>query len=334
MATATKTNSAAKRKAGAPEPAPEIYQFESSSQFHEHAYARHWLIEYIFAVGEAGVIGGPRKCLKTHVALDAAISISSGRPFLGEFPVPEAQRVAVFYGETSYANLQDAARRIAASKRISLAKDCNILWSTKFPQLGREEACTKLTNSLKAEKVKVVLFDPLYLCLLDGAPHVDPGNLYAIGPVIRRLARSCLAAGATPIFVHANTKTASKTNSMRGSNEPPTLDDLSWSGIGEFARQWLLLARRTPYQVGSSTHELVMVAEGSAGHSGYWNVDIELGWMDSEFAGRRWEVRINSPAVKNRKRKPSTGYSLAGWDAADCGMAEWEEHEAKCEQRF
>lgn len=290
MATATKKKTTFSRRVRTSEPAPEIYQLLNSMEFHRKTHSRQWLIEPVFTVGEPAVIAGPRKCLKTHVALDAAISISSGNSFLGEFEVPEARRVAVFSGEMSDANLHDAACRIAESKELFLPMDCDIFWSIDFPQLGREEARTKLTNTLKAKKIQVVLIDPLYLCLLDEDPNLDPGDLRVVGPVIRRLAESCLAAGATPIFVHTTTESTNGPNSTHGSNEPPTLDGPSWSGIGDVARQWLLLARRNPNSSRPGINGLKMVAGGDAGHSGIWNVEICLGTMDSDFGNRRWEV--------------------------------------------
>ena len=45
------------------------------------------------------------------------------------------------------------------------------------------------------------------------------------------------------------------------------------SGIGEWARQWLLLQRRCPYQ-SDGNHELWMRCGGSAGHAGLYAVDI------------------------------------------------------------
>jgi len=39
---------------------------------------REWLVESILIDGEPGVIVGPPKCLKTSVAVDLAISLSTG----------------------------------------------------------------------------------------------------------------------------------------------------------------------------------------------------------------------------------------------------------------
>lgn len=315
MVTTAKRSSSSKRHAAPVKPGSSTFSFLNSVQFSKKKYARRWLIDSTFAVGEIAIIGGPKKCLKTHLTLDAAISIGSGQPFLDRFQVSTPRRVAVFSGETSHGDLQDAAKRIAKSKGISLAKDCNVLWATSFPRLGRKEDRIKLKKSLKQERVDVVIIDPLYLTLLDGACTNDAGNLYAMGPVLRRVAQSCMAAGATPILVHHMTKTAGKTKQAKDADkkqanavQPPDLDDLAWSGVAEFARQWLLVKPRTPHAPGSGVHELLVSVGGSAGHSGCWQLDVDEGTMDSDFSGRYWDVEVRSQSrAKPKPAKRSSG---------------------------
>src|SRR5207247_2102540 len=99
-------------------------------------------------------------------------------------------------------------------------------------------------------------------------------NLYEVGPLLRRVGESCLAAGATPILVHhANKSVAKKTETQ----QPLDLDDLAFAGIGEYARQWLLINRRTPYMPGRGDNRLLLAVGGSAGHSGCWQVDVDEG---------------------------------------------------------
>lgn len=67
----------------------------SSEQFNQADCQLEWLVENVLVRDQPGVIGGPPKSLKTSLAIDLAISIGSGKPFLGVFKVPKRCRVAV-----------------------------------------------------------------------------------------------------------------------------------------------------------------------------------------------------------------------------------------------
>jgi replicative DNA helicase len=266
-------------------------EFMDSEAFARAEYPLQWLVEEIFVCGQPGVLGGPQKTLKTSLAVDMAISLGTGRPFLGHFPVPQARRVALISGESGEAALQDLATRVAKARKVSLEEDCEVLWSSRLPRLGSVQDRRALRRSLRAEKVEVVFLDPLYLCLLDGAKGLSATNLYEVGPLLRGAGEACLAAGATPIFLHHATKTAAKQGLKSGAT--PTLDDLAFVGVGEYVRQWILLARRQPFRPGTGDHRLVMAAGGSSGHSGAWNLDVSEGTLTTGGKGRRWQVRVS-----------------------------------------
>src|SRR5262245_10097736 len=86
-----------------------------SAAFSVAKFPFHWLVEGILVAGQPGVLGGPKKALKSSLAVDLAISIGTGTPFLGRFAVPRRRRVALFSGESSRATLQDTARRVCAA---------------------------------------------------------------------------------------------------------------------------------------------------------------------------------------------------------------------------
>jgi replicative DNA helicase len=153
--------------------------------------------------------------------------------------------------------------------------------------------------------VQVVVIDPLYLCLLAGCPSISASNLFQIGPVLWVLGEACLDVGATPVLVHHTTKgSARQTNRAT----PLDLDDLAFAGIGEYARQWLLLARLVPYEPGTGDHHLQLSVGGSAGHSGSWAVHVQEGVLDGDFQGRRWQVRVQPAAAASPV--PGTGRNV------------------------
>jgi hypothetical protein len=186
-----------------------LLRLAESAELAEAKFRHEWLIEHILVRDQPGVIGGPKKAFKTSLAINMAISLGSGHAFLGNFRVPTRRRVAVFSGESGTATMQETARRICASKRITL-KDCDVLWSFDLPRLSQKEHRLKLGGFLRELEIDVVFIDPLYLCLLAGGKSVSASNLYEIGPLLWDAARTCLDAGATPILVHHATKAAAK----------------------------------------------------------------------------------------------------------------------------
>jgi hypothetical protein len=140
-----------------------------------------------------------------------------------------------------------------------------------------------------------VIIDPLYLSLLAGGDGgVRAENLYETGPLLLRIAQTCLHAGATPLLLHHTKRGAGR--------DGQTLDltDLAFSGVAEFARQWILLSRREPYEPGTGHHDLWLVVGGSVGHGGLYAVGVEEGQLAEDFSGRRWEVNV-STATEARK---------------------------------
>jgi AAA domain len=277
--------------------------FMTSTEFDEAKYLREWLVRSILLPGQPAVIGGPKKSLKTSLVLDMAISLGSGAKFLDRFKVTKPTRVAVLSGESGGAELQAKARLIAESKKITLG-DADVLWSFDLPRLGSKSDLSRLSDALEEHGVKVVFLDPLYLCLLGGT-KASASNLFEVGPLLRNAAEACLSAGATPVFVHHTTKGASKD----GYAGPLGLEHLAFAGIAEFARQWLLINRRAHYSPGSGEHRLVLVAGGSAGHSGCWNVDVSEGVLDDDLGGRGWEVKVRKYDGGAKEDSSGLGYT-------------------------
>ena len=277
-------------------PGRKKFRLMDSATFAKSKFSPQWLINSMLVQGQPAVVGGPKKAMKTSLVVDMAISLGSGRPFLGRFEVPESVRVVIFSGESGEFVLKETAQRVCRAKGIKL-RDCDVQWGFSLPKLGSRQSLQSLGNTLHDMEAKVVFIDPLYLCLFGGKGSVSASNLYDVGPILAAATRTCLEAGATPVFVHHATKKAAK----KDADIPLELDDLLFSGIGEFVRQWVLVNRRTAYQPGSGKHHLVMSVGGSVGHSSYWDVDIDEGWLTEDFKGRQWVAtagprQFNSPS--------------------------------------
>jgi hypothetical protein len=155
---------------------------------------------------------------------------------------PNPCRVCFLSGESGQATLQSTARRVARAKGLNLA-DLDILWGFKLPQFANALQVAALRAALETNNVGLLLFDPLYLALLagQGPGGLSAANLYEIGPLLLSGAEACLAVGRTPVLFHHFKFT------RKDGYAEPQLEDLAFAGVQEFARQWLLLGPRSPF---------------------------------------------------------------------------------------
>ncbi len=253
-------------------PPKKEFRLFSAAQLNSGQYETRYLVRGILAAGQPGGIFGAFKTLKTSLAADLLISIASGTPFLGRFPVPQPGRVLFLSGESGLPALQSIARRICAERGLSLEKLDNFVLSPDLPRLDLRTDVAALKKLIEAERPVCVVIDPAYLTL-----GGDTGrNLFAMGSLLRPLAELCESTGCTVLVVH-HCKRSQK------AGDPATLDDIAWSGFAEFSAQWLLVSRRRPFDPATGHHELWLGAGSRVGNHGLWELDVEEG-RPNEFS--------------------------------------------------
>jgi hypothetical protein len=127
------------------------------------------------------------------------------------------------------------------------------------------------------------ILDPVYQCV---GGQVEHGNLFAMGDLFKYACEELLKVGTTPLLLHHANKRIQLGATM-------TLDDLAYSGLAEYVRQWILVNRTSEYQ-GDGVHDIRMAIGGSAGHSSLWDVRVEEGVADENFEGQHWTVEVKS----------------------------------------
>jgi replicative DNA helicase len=262
-------------------------EFIDTKTFNATDYTPEWLVEGAVVAKQPALAGGPNKALKTSIMLDLALSLGFGESFLGHFRVPKRRRVGVLSGESGEFTLQETARRICVAKQTNL-DDASVFWGFRLPQLANPKHLDVLAGAIKKAALEVLVLDPLYLSLLSGsgAKELNASNLYDMGPLLLRVARACLDAGATPILVHHTRKTLNEPYA------PLTLADLAFSGVAEFARQWCLINRRAEFEPGTGLHKMWVNIGGSTGQNKLLSLDVDEGQLDVNFCGRQWDLKV------------------------------------------
>jgi len=278
-----------------------------------------FLIKGVLAVRQPMTIGGRSKTLKTSIGgVDLTISLGSGTPFLGRF---DSQKVVVGFwsGESGAATIRETAKRVAAARGVDLAKTLTH-WNFDLPKLCNLAHLDALEATIKKYGIEVAIIDPLYLALMSPETASGASNIFLMGSLLQGLTKLGQKTNCTIVLLHHFRK-----GGAPNEDEPAGLEELSQSGVAEWARQWMLFQRRCPYR-DDGNHALWMRCGGSAGHSSLWGVNIDEGTIDPDTGeGRRWDVSV-SPHADARQE--------AQQDKENRKAAEQEKREAEFRARL
>lgn len=251
------------------EPDKAKYDDYDFTEFITADYSFDFLIEGLVVEQQSCLFAGPQKSLKTTLGLNAALCLATGQPFLGR--ECKRKRVRFMSGESGLGTLQETAKRMNIRPEKGFFRLSTTLLRLDQSLVDFEEF---------VEGTEVLIVDPAYMCM----NGTDAGNMFQMGQQLGNISDLCVRHGITPILLHHVTKEAGR------KNKPIELPDMAWSGFAEFARQWLLVSRRSNYVDGTGEHQLYFRAGGSAGHSQLLNLDISEG----TYPNRHWQCEVVS----------------------------------------
>lgn len=126
-----------------------------------HQPEQAWLIESMWASSAVGIIGGPPKCCKSWFGLDMALSVASGSPCLGQFPVKRPGPALIFLAEDALPAVRARIEALCTHRKIPISSlDLYVITASSLRlDLTRDQQRLKAT--LEAFKPRLLLLDPL-----------------------------------------------------------------------------------------------------------------------------------------------------------------------------
>lgn len=150
-----------------------------------------WLVDDAWVESSVGFISGRSKSYKTWIALDLALSIVSGSPFLGRYPVRGVGPVLLVQEEDPSSVLQDRLRLIAKAKGMlpKVVEQRDDYIEIEYPHyplhiinlqgfnLGSDQKVAQVRKLIAEINPVMVILDPLIVLLPSGVDEYKGGQI-------------------------------------------------------------------------------------------------------------------------------------------------------------
>lgn len=195
---------------------PPAFPVLRASELEDSDNARPWLIERLWTAGAAGFVSGPPKSLKTWTVLEMAVSVASGTPCFGSFPVPKPGPVLLYAAEDPLPALRLRIQSLARNHGLTIDQVEILVITADSLRLDRPPDREKLMATVDRHRPALVILDPLVR--LHGQDENQSGPMAELLGHIRALQRKN---GTAVTIVHHCRKagTHSAGQSMRGSSD-------------------------------------------------------------------------------------------------------------------
>lgn len=153
-----------------------------------------WMVQDIWMNRSHGIVAGEPKSFKSTLALDLAVSVASGRPFLGEYEIVHSGPVLYIQNENARWIMKDRMGKISAHRGLLgkvheiNGKKIKVEWSPDIPLFMVNQQSFLLSDPMHQkllvkmiEEIKpvMIILDPLYL-MFDG----DVNSARELNPVL------------------------------------------------------------------------------------------------------------------------------------------------------
>lgn len=241
-----------------------------------------WLVEGVIEAMSPTLWTAERKCCKTTLAVELAISIATGGQFLG--CQTKQSRVLLASVEDGRTNMRQRLELRLKTLEITPPKDDLIIGPCRAP-LSEPRILDELMSYLTVESIGVLIVDPAYLML----GNYQQTSLNDVGNRLFSISDACHSCGTTCIVMH------------HAKREGRGLSAASGAGFSEWAGNWMSIERIGAYRK-DGKHNLRLDYGGRAGQQGEIRVNIDEGIMD----GNRTKCSIEVTKVPVPENVPTS----------------------------
>jgi hypothetical protein len=177
----------------------------------------NWLIEKLWLAESVGFLGSPPKHFKSWLAMEMAVSVASGAPCLGTFPVPTPGPVLLYAAEDSAPAVRQRLESLALHHRVELERLPLWVITADSLRLDRPDDRERLEATVAQYKPRLIILDPLIR--LHQQDENASGPMAALLGFFRALQRKAAVAIA---LIHHTRKMAAPSGagySLRGSSD-------------------------------------------------------------------------------------------------------------------
>ncbi len=174
-----------------------------------------WLVETLWARAAVGVLGGAPKCCKSWLALDLAVSVATGTPCLGAFPVDDPGPVLLYMAEDAAPVVKARLAGICRVRGLELASAPIHVITVPALRLDRGRDQARLRHTVRELAPRLLVLDPFVR--LHRIDENDAGEVSALLGYLRALQRHHDVA--ILVVHHARKNGGSGGQSLRGSGD-------------------------------------------------------------------------------------------------------------------
>lgn len=249
-----------------------------------------WLARGLLCQPTYGMLGGPRKTLKTYLLLFIGLGVAAGEPIFGQFDVEQPGTVVYYVGEGGRIPMTRRLERVAEAIGYNL-KDLPLFLHFETEPMNTPVFQETLRRDLDELRPAAVIIDPFYAF---HGTEVKAADLHQEGALLSSVSTPCAEAGASLLLGnHFN-----KTGTGRG------LDRITQAGGQEWSDTWMLVSHRSEPDVDLGEFQLLLDIGSRQWGGATWDLDLRIGRFDpdtGEFDGPiTWDVARHVASPRER----------------------------------